>query len=821
MLHTVSFTFSMGCEKFTFSFRMSCKRFVSSFNVELSRVSLKLQNSLLSDRIRAVPLFPICLTLFQISILAVTMVKSMINLASASQATPRSGVPPTPLSSPTKGSSSSIAALASASTRTVICVNCEEEEAVVDCCAWSGNKMSCKRCKTNYNRQNERGRKETVWRNWWKNLTPEEKVSWYKKQKSLNPQKWQRKSYDDSVLETEDYETKSHNEASIDDFVPRSEFIKEQRMIGATEQEAEEAWLDALADPQVLKRDHTKHGRLVHIFRGLRDTDAEETGYKSGLKRRKLIHDAGDAAEAAEMAREHDEMAGRWLAQNREASNADAFVARADVEGDEMYNNPAEVSVPAASLLASVERDAVLQTKAEAQYEEALEADMHMAREAAKLQNPNTNKGGRPRRPRSVILADCAAMMQQKLSAIAASKVSVETSVREVVSEYSRDCEANDQLKSVKKALQDEAADVIQDLDKIAAKVNALKVEDAIDAEGSGDVEFKASLAQTLAEVPKKQAAIALAVRTFRNAVKKISKKSKGKSEPIIEIDHPSCKMILEFVETLDDDKSIGLAMTRLEAFNGNGPFQFVLGVNELKALTKVVGVSTHQEWLTKQLTKPDGQGEARTSAMSHFRSKTRDQLQTDVAKHLRDFFLPIHAPSDKKELVKEIFDVQAYSQLSNHCYTGLLPYGVAECRLLTEGACILMGIPLEYVEGEDLQKKENFIWKPQGAASMRARLQQNKDKIWLHRHEEIGSVVYIPAGHFVCVVGLHDVDCTVCTGLRWSVCDFSSQTELAKVKESVDMVISAYPSLGDLGYTQWKDLLTKYFIPLAVAQSS
>ena len=62
------------------------------------------------------------------------------------------------------------------------------------------------------------------------------------------------------MLETEDYKTKSHNEASIDDFVPKSEFIKEQRMIGATEQEAEEAWLDALADPQVLKRDHTKQG---------------------------------------------------------------------------------------------------------------------------------------------------------------------------------------------------------------------------------------------------------------------------------------------------------------------------------------------------------------------------------------------------------------------------------------------------------------------------------------------------------------------------------------------------------------------------------
>ena len=98
------------------------------------------------------------------------------------------------------------------------------------------------------------------------------------------------------------------------------------------------------------------------------------------------------------------------------------------------------------------------------------------------------------------------------------------------------------------------------------------------------------------------------------------------------------------------------------------------------------------------------------------------------------------------------------------------------------------------------------------------ALLQQSKDGVWLHRHEEVGAALHIPAGHWVCVLGMHDTDLTSCLGLRWSWCDVSSKTHLVKVKQSLDMILSTYPALSDIGYSGWKDLVVKYFIPLADA---
>ena len=99
--------------------------------------------------------------------------------------------------------------------------------------------------------------------------------------------------------------------------------------------------------------------------------------------------------------------------------------------------------------------------------------------------------------------------------------------------------------------------------------------------------------------------------------------------------------------------------------------------------------------------------------------------------------------------------------------------------------------------------------------------MQQQKDGVWLHWHEEVGSVVVIPAGHWVCVMGAHDADFTMCSGLRWSWFDVASKSQLGKIKQSLGMILAAYPSLSEIGYSAWKDLVVKYFIPLAEAQQA
>ena len=56
-------------------------------------------------------------------------------------------------------------------------------------------------------------------------------------------------------------------------------------------------------------------------------------------------------------------------------------------------------------------------------------------------------------------------------------------------------------------------------------------------------------------------------------------------------------------------------------------------------------------------------------------------------------------------------------------------------------------------------------------------------------------------------------------SGLRWSWFDAASKSQFVQIKQSLDLIFAAYPSLSEIGYSAWKDIVVKYFIPLAEAQ--
>ena len=77
-----------------------------------------------------------------------------------------------------------------------------------DCTSWNKSRMSCKRCKTAYNRQLEQNAKNSVLKQWWQNLQPHEKVAWFKKQRMLNPNKYGRRKYDADKIVNSDFKEK-------------------------------------------------------------------------------------------------------------------------------------------------------------------------------------------------------------------------------------------------------------------------------------------------------------------------------------------------------------------------------------------------------------------------------------------------------------------------------------------------------------------------------------------------------------------------------------------------------------------------------------
>ena len=102
---------------------------------------------------------------------------------------------------------------------------------------------------------------------------------------------------------------------------------------------------------------------------------------------------------------------------------------------------------------------------------------------------------------------------------------------------------------------------------------------------------------------------------------------------------------------------------------------------------------------------KEEDEEEPRTSAMSHFRKQTGELLFKHFLAATPDMMPQLDGvPSDKRDLMAEIFGVQAFGHNGDHEYMGAMPHGVAEIRMMTDGSCIFFGIPIDAAHGETLQ---------------------------------------------------------------------------------------------------------------------
>ena len=199
------------------------------------------------------------------------------------------------------------------STRVIKCTNCEEDTAIGEATMWGKTSWSCKQCKTNYNRQCERNKQNSVMKQWWSGLSGGERSDWYKSQKKLNPQKWQKKMYSTDKLLAESFDENAQWDGSVDDYIPCSEWVREELSMGFSKAQALKSWADALQNPDVLKRNHEKYGRLCHKFRAVRVETGQKKGFRSGIQREKDITDTADNAEAADMKADFDAVGKKWL----------------------------------------------------------------------------------------------------------------------------------------------------------------------------------------------------------------------------------------------------------------------------------------------------------------------------------------------------------------------------------------------------------------------------------------------------------------------------------------------------------------------------
>ena len=175
--------------------------------------------------------------------------------------------------------------------------------------------------------------------------------------------------------------------------------------------------------------------------------------------------------------------------------------------------------------------------------------------------------------------------------------------------------------------------------------------------------------------------------------------------------------MVVRFAGGLQESESIGLALTKVAALHGKGPYLLSMESQAFKLLMKIPGLAAHQTWLDKQLDRPaddaDDEADRRTTAMSHFKPQVSQKALDRITASFGEGFLPVidGVPSvgrppriDEVHLMAQLMHPQAFASLGDHHEFNLNPHGLDEILMVTEGGCIVMGLPAENVPGETLQ---------------------------------------------------------------------------------------------------------------------
>ena len=129
---------------------------------------------------------------------------------------------------------------------------------------------------------------------------------------------------------------------------------------------------------------------------------------------------------------------------------------------------------------------------------------------------------------------------------------------------------------------------------------------------------------------------------------------------------------------------------------------------------------------------------------------------------------------------------------------------------MLLNGAYMMCGVKLTSVAGETLTNK---IESAMGAGLEKfVQDSQEADVGFFAVHDEIGSIITVPAGYLVFLLGNHDADGTGAYGIRWGALqrDKSVAQQAASI---VSDVLIAYPTLEN-EYTAWKACLETYVVP-------
>ena len=325
-----------------------------------------------------------------------------------------------------------------------VCCHCEEQCPPSSMCSWGKNAVCCHVCKTNYNRQTERVKTDTVLKRWWEELAKDERVAWYKRNKATYEPNCRRAFDNPGFLEESSHEAAKDREKTRWEYYALDDWIIRERLLGNTGSgtlQEQRAAATASYEEKILDRTWPKKKVdgmwLTGIFKGVSGEHIKEESRVQSFKRRRTVHDSVDHDAAQELASE-GRIAIKQFSEERFKASSHLMAGtttRPEVD-DGLARNPAPLPICRDDFADEIKRDVIMAMKQQSQVANQEDIDDHEARAAQQVaREARRSLGGRPKKQTSQVMAEVARMIRDwvthVMDAIATMKLQEEDVVKE------------------------------------------------------------------------------------------------------------------------------------------------------------------------------------------------------------------------------------------------------------------------------------------------------------------------------------------------------------------------------------------------------
>jgi hypothetical protein len=717
------------------------------------------------------------------------------------------------------------------------CAQCEHDIPHDQVTSWGKTSWIDKICKTNYNRQTERCKNNPNLKTWWKNLSKEERVQWFRSNKATY-EPGGMKAFDNAGFVEEEV---SDVARSTDDLIVRymtleDWTIREKQLghcgDGGHEEQndvAKKSFMAKVMDKKAMTK--FKNGMwLVAVFLGGEVRIGKEHAHKFHQKRKRTINDAMDYEAAGAMKKAATDTSSAFLATAMEAAleGIDDGAGREVNIPEGLARNPAVKVSNNDEFGEDIHRDVLMAMQRNAKMAAQEEMDDHEAEQARRIERGNAaGIRGRPHKCRSELLSDISKMKRDRCTHISDAMLAVRATMAsvELDAEQKLGKPLPDDVTRVLAQMKLDCKDSLAEMDRIRTELEATSVDSFVGEKECKLDEVKKSLIdKTKPAFAKHQQMANKAIKAFKTAARKAAAKSgkKRKGEKEGAQIPPVVQKLLDVAEKCPADRFGVKEPASVDEVVGQvllmePYFAQVLAAKD--GLSKVKGMHPTVKWLTGQVDKSGG---TLSYAMASHKPAVNKQvtavLQDKCPQLLsKDFMLP----AEFKTLSEDICGPQHWVAAETHMNAGLTPYGLPEVRLLISGSYLCAGVRFEDVTptkgGNSIKAKLEHCLTEQGFNRFLEDAKTNEDKGFWFVHDEEYSCVKIPAGYIVFTCGMHSTDkeAVGSHGLRWSTLDVADHGAVASAKTCLAHTLATYPELKDDEYSAWEDCLRKYIVPL------